>query len=263
MKTNRQIRIESLKRVMTGKWFGRIFLVMILLGFINNTANTIVATMYKRCEIQTWFDYLLVKIQSLASGMDCAVPSRAIMMQMNHSTLFMLFIAFIFGSIALFGVTAVVLKSAKEDDNGWFGGSFAGFSRPLGLAWLWFVLMVRIAFFLCLLVVPGIVASYRYSQCWNLKVENPDWSATKCLVESDLMMRGRKWQRFRLDMFFVMLSGILFTAICAAGAFMPETPITWFILEFFGGIPLIFVCIWFSVARGIFYTSLDKPTAAA
>ena len=258
MKTNRQIRLEALKRVLTGKWFGRILLVMMLLGFINEFANRIVSEVYKACEIQTWFDYLLVKVQSLAAGVDCAIPSRAIMVQMNHSTAFAVFIAFIFSGIALFGTTAVVLKTAKSDENSWFRGSFAGFARPLGLAWLGFLLFVRVALWSLLLVVPGIVASYRYSQSWNIKVEHPDWGASRCIAESSQMMQGYKLQRFFLDMYFLVIIAVLGIIALAMFELLPNIKIVMLPMSLIVGISSIFICMWISVARAVFYTELPK-----
>ena len=261
MKTNREIRLESIKRVFTGKWFWRILVVWVLLGSINDFANKIVARVFKECEIQTWFDYLLVKLQGMANGVECEVPSRAIALQMNHATAFSLFIAFIFGGIALFGVTSVVLKSAKQEDRGWFGDSFAGFARPLGLAWLGFVLAIRVALWSLLLVVPGIVASYSYSQCWNLKVENPDWSAGKCLAESSRMMEGRKFQRFRLDMFFVIAGFAIVFPIILAEELVPGFAT---LLLHIIALPLVLLLgMWMSVARAVFYKALPKEIDGA
>ena len=255
MKSNKEIRLESLSRVLTGKWFGRIFLVSTLLGLVNNLANEIVLRVFKECEIQTWFDYLEVKIQSLVNGVDCSVPSRAIAMQMNNATLFSLFIAFIFGGIALFGITAVVLKSAKQEEGAWFKDSFAGFARPLGLAWLGFAVMVRIALWSVLLVVPGIVASYRYSQCWNLKVEHPDWSASRCLAESCRIMEGHKFQRFRLDFSFLLaVATVMLVAVAIISWVRIHVIVS--LVTLLATAILIILGMWMSVARAVFYKAL-------
>jgi len=259
MKTNRQIRMESLKRTLTGKWFGRMLAVMTLLGFVSDTANRVLGGMYKSWGIQTWFDFIYSWAIAVREGLEYTVPSRAVLMQMNNSTAFSLFIAFIFGGIALFGTTAVVLKAAKEDDRNWFRDSFAGFARPLGLAWLGFVLFIRVALWSLVLLVPGIVASYRYSQCWNLKVEHPDWSAGRCLAESSRIMNGYKWQRFRLDVCFVIvISAIMFfmyvTSFMAHGQGLIA-----FIASFATmalAMVAVFVGMWMSVARAIFYKAL-------
>lgn len=265
MKTNREIRLSSLKRVLTGKWFARILFVMMVLGTVNNLVNKILGEVYKSCEIQTWFDFAVAKIAALSEGLEYAVPSRAVATQMNHSTAFALFIAFIFGGIALFGVTSVMLKAARDEERNWLGDAFSGFARPLGLAWLGFVVAVRVVLWSLLLVVPGIVAGYRYSQCWNLKVENPDWSAIKCITESTAMMEGHKAQRFRLDMFFliIMFVAVAFSLLLTAvGRALSLAVIDGFIVPLFMAVFSILVGMWMSVARALFYSALKESSSA-
>ena len=264
MKTNMGIIRESFSRVLLGKWFVRIIVVTMLLGSINNLANGIVATALRECEIQTWFDYLEVKLSSLAAGVECAVPSRAIAMQMNQATTFAIFIAFVFGGITLFGMTAIALKSAKKEDHNWFRDSLSGFARPLGLAWLGFVVMVLVSLWSLLLIVPGIVAGYRYSQCWNLKVEHPDWSASKCLSESARIMAGHKKQRFLLDLFFLWCGILLAMALLLVLVFAPGAGLAVLFVQLIGGVFMMFFGMWIAVARAIFYKALpDKPDSSA
>ena len=258
MKSNREILRESFKRLLSGRWFARILVVSMLLGMVNNMANDLVAYAFSKLEMQTWFDYLETKIKSLLAGVDCAVPSRAVAMQMNEATAFALFIAFIFGGIALFGMTAVTLKSAKLEERGWFRDSLSGFARPLGLAWLGFVLMLRVAILSLLFILPGIVASYSYSQCWNLKVENPDWTPSQCIAESRRMMRGYRVQRFTLDMFF-LLSGVLVAlAFVIVMKFLPQTESVVLWMVWLAYPILILLGMWLAVARAVFYKALPK-----
>ena len=261
MKSNREILRESFKRLLSGRWFARILVVSMLLGMVNNMANDLVAYAFSKLEMQTWFDYLETKIKSLLAGVDCAVPSRAVAMQMNEATAFALFIAFIFGGIALFGMTAVTLKSAKLEERGWFRDSLSGFARPMGLAWLGFVLMLRVAILSLLFILPGIAASYSYSQCWNLKVENPDWTPSQCIAESRRMMRGYRVQRFTLDMFF-LLSGLLVAlAFVIVMKFLPQTESVILWMVWLAYPILILLGMWLAVARAVFYKALPKESA--
>ena len=265
MTSNREIRRESLGRTFAGRWFWRMLLVTMLVGFVNNLANELVEIAYRECQVQTWADFLVAKVQAMQSGIDYAVPSNAVATQMNYSTSFSVFIAFIFGGITMFGATCVVLKNAKDEESGWFRDSMGGFERPLGVAWLGFVLAVRVALWSLLLVVPGVVATYRYSQCWNLKVEHPDWGAAKCLGESSRMMEGRKMQRFFLDLYFVGLAVALcvamlaFIAVFAAGGMSGLVEV----LALMAATPcLVVLGLWMSVARAVFYRELKASSAS-
>ncbi len=257
MKGNDEIRSESLKRAFNRKWFWRILLVMSLVGLVSNLANGLVEYAYSEMEIQTWADHLVAKAQAMREGMEYAVPSSIVARQMSIATAFKYFIALIFGCIAIFGITSVVLKAAKEEESGWCRDSMGGFARPLGLAWLGLVLFVRVLAWSLLLIVPGVVATYRYSQCWNLKVEHPDWGAAKCLAESCRMMEGRKMQRFRLDLFFF---GIAAPFIVSMLVIMPAQDSLLYLLFIFG---FAMLNIWMSVARAVFYRELKSASAAA
>ena len=260
MKSNKEIRLESLSRALTGKWFLRMLAVALVLNFVQNTVNSMLGLFYKRCEIQTWFDYLQVKVQALREGIECSVPSRALLVQMNYSSAFTLFMGFVFGGIVLFGMTAIFLKSAKADERNWFKASLGGFGRPLGVAWLGFVLAVRIALWSLLFVVPGIVASYRYSQSWNLKVENPEWSAARCISESVKIMDGHKWQRFMMDVYFCVISLFVFSLVALAS-------LTQGVLSALIALIVSPICFlmyaWWSVAKATFYTELKQDLSVS
>ena len=54
-----------------------------------------------------------------------------------------------------------------------------------------------------LLVIPGVVKSYAYSQAVYVKVDHPDYDWRRCLDESIQMMKGHKMDLFVLDLSFI------------------------------------------------------------
>lgn len=54
-----------------------------------------------------------------------------------------------------------------------------------------------------LLVVPGIIAAYRYRQAIYLLIDHPEMSVMDCIRESKRMMVGHKWELFVLDLSFI------------------------------------------------------------
>ncbi len=54
-----------------------------------------------------------------------------------------------------------------------------------------------------LLVVPGIIAAYRYRQAIYLLIDHPEMSVMDCIRESKRMMTGHKWELFVLDLSFI------------------------------------------------------------
>ena len=220
MKVNREIRIEALKRVLNGRWFGRMLIVMVIVSAASNLANGVVDAFYKTAGIQTWMDYMAAKAQAMRSGLEYAVPSAAVARQMCGSTAFQMFIGFIFVGIAVYGMTCVVLKAAKEDERGWCRDSMGGFARPLGVAWLGFVLFVRIFLWSLLLIVPGVVAFYSYRMSFFIKADHPEWSAWKVLAESKRMMYRNKLRLAWLDATFIGWWLLVLVTFGLAGLFV-------------------------------------------
>ena len=51
-----------------------------------------------------------------------------------------------------------------------------------------------------LLLVPGIIAAYRYSQAIYILLDHPEKSVLECIRESKELMRGRKGELFKIDL---------------------------------------------------------------
>ena len=64
-----------------------------------------------------------------------------------------------------------------------------------------------------LLIIPGIILSFMYSQVYYIMAENPEMSIIDCLKESSRIMKGHKMDLFVLELSFlgwVILMGITF-----------------------------------------------------
>lgn len=87
---------------------------------------------------------------------------------------------------------------------------FSFFGKALGLR---IVMAVFIALWTLLLVIPGIIAAYRYSMAVYLMAENPQLGIMEAIDESKRIMDGNKWRLFCLDLSFIgwaILSAITF-----------------------------------------------------
>ena len=60
-----------------------------------------------------------------------------------------------------------------------------------------------IALWTLLLIFPGIIAAYAYSQATYLLIDHPEYSPFRCLRESRRMMIGHKWELFLLRLSFL------------------------------------------------------------
>ena len=54
-----------------------------------------------------------------------------------------------------------------------------------------------------LLVIPGIIATYRYSLAFYVLCDNPEMSVTECVNESKRLMDGHKGRLFCLHLSFI------------------------------------------------------------
>ena len=270
MKSNKEIRKETRELLLAG-WFGRIFVAFAALYAVALIVSGVVTFLFHDMEVQTWGDFLSAKLQHAMQGLYYTVPSMSAAVKMSGATLFSQFISYLFGAILAFGLAALALKAARNDESGWFKSAFGGFSRPFGLLWLLVRMNIQVFLWSLLFVIPGIVAAYRYRLAWFMKSDNPDWSAGRCLAESGAKMQGVKWQAFCLDLSYIWwlcLFGVAAGAVAPMGTSFAST---------FGngvvgilvtvGMLLVFAVMLFAfirlvlgllAARAVFYRALDR-----
>ncbi len=269
MKTNREIRKEAWG-IVRGKWFWRIFLAGGALYLISFTVSGLLLAVYGNMEIPTWAAFLEAKLEHMRHGLGYAVPSTAAAWKMTGATLFQQFVGYLFGAICLFGLATLLLKATRDDGQDWFASAFGGFRRPFGVLWLLVLMNILIFLWSLLLIIPGIIAIYRYRQAWYLKSEHPDWGAWKSIDESCRMMYGRKWQAFALDFSFLVwlfLGGMVFAitlgigiAFARSNALLPSAAGS--LASLLGVCFFVFVVCYLFVARAVFYRELAEETVA-
>lgn len=91
------------------------------------------------------------------------------------------------------------IRTEEPDFNKFFEG-FSDFGRALAA-----FLLVALFTFLwsLLLIIPGIIAAYRYSQTFYIIMDDPDISAIDALRKSSDMMSGAKMKLFLLHLSFI------------------------------------------------------------
>jgi len=263
MKANRKIRKEAWK-LSHGKWFWRIFSGGLVLYFITIVVSGLMSMSFREMNIQTWSDFIEVKIRNLQGGLGYTVPSSAIALQMTGASLFQQFIACILGSIVMFGIACMLLKAVRDSDERWMADSLSGFKRPFELAWLMVLMNAKVFLWSLLFVIPGLVAIYRYRQSWYLKSDHPDWSAAKCIAESTRMMQGKKLKAFMLDLSYiwwmVVAWGVLVGSALLGHAGSQSDSMLMSMVGCLAGIVGIylfaFVIIYFLSGRTVFYRDL-------
>ncbi len=134
--------------------------------------------------------------------------------------------------------------------------TFEGFSM-FGKAFVLYLLYsIKIALWALLFFVPGIIASYRYSQCFYLRVDNPDWTASQCIKESSRLMKGNKAKLFGLELSFI--GWILLAAIPTVIVdIMQLESYAYVIASAILSVPAVYVGLYSNVSATIFYELLN------
>lgn len=133
------------------------------------------------------------------------------------------------------------------------GQIFYGFERFFKALGLLFAMGFFIFLWTLLLIIPGIVAAYRYSFAFYILVDHPEYGIMKCIEESKKMTKGNKMKIFLLSLTFIgwgilasIPSGILSTVFADnSGLLMVGNAV--------GSIPLAFLTVYMSVAEIALY----------
>ena len=96
---------------------------------------------------------------------------------------------------AFFALNIVKDQAAKTDDL------FFSFNNNLGNSILAYLLVLVFAFIgFILLIIPGIIVALALSQTWFILAENPSMDSYDAIIKSKNMMKGYKWQYFKIGL---------------------------------------------------------------
>lgn len=116
------------------------------------------------------------------------------------------FLSYVVGA----GFTLFLLNTIRRA-----GASFGNLLDAFPLFFKLFLLNLLTGIFIflwsLLLVVPGIIAAYRYRQALYIMLDDPDKSVLQCIRESKEMMKGHKGELFVMDLSFIgwnILAGV-------------------------------------------------------
>lgn len=126
------------------------------------------------------------------------------------------------GGVIRAGKCRFLLNMTKNDDSAMFTDLFSQFNIYLKTLGLHLLITLITAIGFILLIIPGIIISYMYSQAFYILVENPDMSITECLSASRTLMMGEKWNLFILNLTFI--GWLILGAITLGIAFLWISP---------------------------------------
>lgn len=109
---------------------------------------------------------------------------------------------FLIGGALLLGSAHYFLK-LHRDESAQFIDLFYGFKQLVSsfLTYLLFILFILL--WTLLLIIPGIIASLRYAMTFYILNDEPDIKPLQAIKRSSEMMKGHKWDFFKLHLSFI------------------------------------------------------------
>ena len=135
-------------------------------------------------------------LQAAAAG-DAAGAIQFTPENMKLSTSLILLAISVLAVVVRYGYYSFSLHAVREEQASYYDmmDGFIVFFRAVVIALLTAIL---IYLGLLLLIVPGILVFYLYSQAPRLLLDHPEWSALRCMRESRNLMQGHLMEYFQL-----------------------------------------------------------------
>lgn len=127
--------------------------------------------------------------------------------------------AILVGGAFTLGMTMFFLQMVRQKTAS-IGHVFSGFGHFFKAFGLYFMMSLFISLWSLLLIVPGIIASLRYSQAFYILADDPTKGVMQCLRESKALMKGNKGKIFCLGLSFIpwiLLAYLVCVIIIAIG----------------------------------------------
>ena len=279
MRSCSEIRQDAWNILTGSKWGWKILLNGVLLCAIMIAVLFGLEYLFEVAGIQTWDSFREAQLEAKRSGVELAVASGHEALRMTFASGFSTFVQYIFQGIISFGMCVTLLKCIKNDSHGWFSGAFGGFARPLEMFWLTILMIIKIVLWALLLIIPGIIACFRYALAWYVKAENPEMSANACIKRSSELMDGRKWNFVILGLSYfgwfllavlpiIVASGIMGASRAGLQAGEEVSPDIVSLLVVCGSIfvsvvMFAFVSMYVAIGKAVFYRDAKAEVEAA
>lgn len=160
------------------------------------------------------------------------------------------------------GLTIFCLNTVRGRETSYWN-LFDGFGMFFRVIWLSILEAVFVFLWSLLLVIPGIIAAYRYRMAIYLLLEHPEMSALDCISESKRLMMGHKWELFVFDLSFIGWA-LLVGLAAGIGMTLAEGMYPSFLTEFLNVVGLgifvqFFVTPYMELSFAGYYVELTRP----
>ena len=133
--------------------------------------------------------------------------------------------------------------------------TFEGFSMFFKGILLYLMYVIQIFLWSLLFVIPGIIATFRYSQAFYLRVDHPEWTSAQCLAASSKLMKGNKLKYFGVGLSFIGWYILASIPGVFAGEFI-SSDVMYIVATVVLSIPMLFVDLYMMMTQTVFYEIL-------
>ena len=134
------------------------------------------------------------------------------------------------------------------------GTILEGFSIFARTLFLMLVVGAKIFLWTLLFIIPGIIATIRYSQAFYVMVDHPEYSALKCVAESCRIMNGNKKKYAFLYLSFIGWAALAeLPALIFSFATNQAEGIMLILYSLLLYIPVLFVNVYTNMSMTVFY----------
>lgn len=126
-----------------------------------------------------------------------------IVMILYKFSMVFLFIWEIVNRTFFLGTASMYLEVIKGENKAYIQNLLFCFSNMKAAIRLGIRMSIIIDLWSILLLIPGIIKRYEYSMSYFIMAENPTLTAKKAMKTSSLIMKGNKWELFKLDLSFI------------------------------------------------------------
>ncbi len=172
-----------------------------------------------------------------------------------------------FITILVAGGFSLYALRITRGQRGEIGNLLDGFARLGRLVAISVLRDLAVTFGFICFVIPGFRLLYGYRQAVYLMWDHPDWTAVQCLRYSRLLMKGRRWKLFELDLSFLGWAILAAMPFSLAGMFLAAGSYGYLIAALMGGCVIsAYVslytefsgALWYNLALGL-TTAEEKP----
>ena len=196
---------QEAREALQGKWPLAILvgLVAALLGGVSSNGPDFKIS-YSGGELNANFQYAGQTIYSwgdgIAPGLRAFLVGGAVYLILAAVVLGILY--FILGSVVEVGYARFNLDLTAGEKPP-FETLFSYFPHWKTVAVAHLLQTVYVLLWMCLLIIPGIVAGYSYAMTSYILAEHPELTASEAIAQSKAMMAGNRWRLFCLQFSFI------------------------------------------------------------